>query len=112
DPNSGNAFQIQVELPQNRVQSVEDIAAVPVMHDGQSMPRLADIATLKPGTMPGLIERYNGRHVVSMTANVHGLTLGQAAQRLNQALQEVGDPPKGVSVRLRNAWFSRCAACP
>ena len=25
DPNSGNAFQIQVELPQNRMQSVEDV---------------------------------------------------------------------------------------
>ena len=27
--------------------------------------------------MPGLIERYNGQHVVSLTANIHGLTLGR-----------------------------------
>jgi len=101
DPNSGNAFQIQVQLPQNRMQSVDDVASMPVMREGQSMPRLADVATLKLGTMPGLIERYNGQHVVSLTANIHGLTLGEAGQKLNQALRAAGNPPKGVSVRLR-----------
>ena len=29
DPNSGNAFQIQVQLPQNRMQSVEEIGELP-----------------------------------------------------------------------------------
>jgi multidrug efflux pump subunit AcrB len=101
DPNSGNAFQIQVELPQSRAQSVEGIGSVPVMQDGRPMPRLTDIATFKLGTMPGLIERYNGQHVVSLTANIHGLTLGEAGRKLNQALRAAGDPPKGVSVRLR-----------
>ena len=27
--------------------------------------------------MPGLIERYNGQHIVSLTANIHGITLGR-----------------------------------
>ena len=36
------------------------------------------MAGIKPGTMPGLIERYNGQRVVSLTANIHGLTLGEA----------------------------------
>jgi multidrug efflux pump subunit AcrB len=101
DPNSGNAFQIQVQLPQNRMQSVESIGNVPVMQDGRGETRLIDIAGLKLGTMPGLIERYNGQHVVSLTANIHGLTLGDAAQKLNQALSAAGSPPKGVSVNLR-----------
>ena len=101
DPNSGNAFQIQVQLPQNRMQSAENVGNVPVMQDGRTDTRLTDIAALKLGTMPGLIERYNGQHVVSLTANIHGLTLGEAAQKLNQALSAAGDPPKGVSVTLR-----------
>ena len=71
------------------------------MHDGRTETRLTDIATLKPGTMPGLIERYNGQHVVSLTANIHGMTLGEAAQELNQALAAAGSPPQGVSVTLR-----------
>jgi multidrug efflux pump subunit AcrB len=101
DPNSGNAFQIQVELPQSRLQSAEDVGSVPVMQDGRPMPRLADIASFKLGTMPGLIERYNGQHVVSLTANIHELTLGEAGRKLNQALRAAGNPPKGVSVNLR-----------
>ena len=95
DPNSGNAFQIQVELPQNRMQSVEEVGDVPVMLDGQRQAELDDIAALKLGTMPGLIERYNGQHVVSLTANIHGITLGEAAQKLNQAHGGRGAPPRG-----------------
>jgi multidrug efflux pump subunit AcrB len=101
DPNSGNAFQIQVQLPQSDMQSVEAVGDVPVMQDGRSEPRLRDIATLKSGTMPGFIERYNGQHVVSLTANIHGIALGDAAQRLNRALAGAGNPPKGVTVNLR-----------
>jgi multidrug efflux pump subunit AcrB len=101
DPVSGNGFQLQVQLPQNRIQSVEQIGNIPVMPDGQPKPLLTDIATLKPGTMPGEIERYNGQRVVSLTANIHGLALGQAAKRLSQALADVPAPPRGISVVLR-----------
>jgi multidrug efflux pump subunit AcrB len=101
DPNSGNAFQIQVQLPQNRIQGVEQLGDVPVMQNGRSQPRLTDIATFKLGTMPAIIERYNGQHVVSLTANIHGLTIGEAAARLNDALARAGTPPKGVTVKQR-----------
>jgi len=101
DPNSGNAFQIQVELPQNRMQGVDQLGDIPVMHDGRSKPLLSDIATLKLGTMPGLIERYNGQRVVSLTANLHGMTLGEAARKLNSALASAGKPPRAVSVKFR-----------
>jgi multidrug efflux pump subunit AcrB len=101
DPNSGNAFQIQVQLPQNRIQSVDAIGDVPVMQDGRPEPRLNEIATLKFGAMPGLIERFNGQHVVSLTANIHGISLGDAARRLNRALADAGTPPKGVTVSVR-----------
>ena len=69
--------------------------------NGRGETRLTDIAAMKPGTMPGLIERYNGQRVVSLTANIHGMTLGEAAQQLNAALARAGAPPKGVSVKFR-----------
>jgi multidrug efflux pump subunit AcrB len=101
DPNSGNAFQIQLQLPENRMQSAEALGDLPVMSNGNSEPRLEQIATLKAGTIPGLIERYNGQHVVSLTANIHGITLGEAAQAINQKLPGAGAPPRGVSVKMR-----------
>lgn len=101
DPVSGNGFQIQVQLPQDRLQGIDSVGSLPVMSDGQPRPLLTDLASLKLGTMPGLIERYNGQRVVSLTANIHGLTLGKAAERLNKTLAAVGAPPRGITVRLR-----------
>jgi multidrug efflux pump subunit AcrB len=101
DPNSGNAFQIQVELPQNQMQSIEEIGRLPVMRDGRHEPQLDSIATLKPGTMPGLIERFNGQHIISLTANIHDMTLGQASPKLNQALASAGTPPRGAKVVMK-----------
>jgi multidrug efflux pump subunit AcrB len=101
DPNSGNAFQIQVELPQSRMQGVEEVGNVPVMRGPASDARLTDLAALTFGTMPGLIERFNGQRVVSLTANISGVTLGEAARKLMAALARAGAPPKGVTVVYR-----------
>jgi multidrug efflux pump subunit AcrB len=98
DPNSGNAFQIQVELPQNRMQSVDHIAEIPVMREGGRDTELQNVAQMKLATMPGLIERFNGQHIISLTANIHGITLGQAAPQLAAALKNAGAPPRGVKI--------------
>ena len=101
DPNSGNAFQIQVELPQNRMQSVDEVAEIPIMRDGVRDTELQNVAQMKLGTMPGLIERFNGQHIVSVTANIHGITLGQAAQQLNDALKNAGTPPHDAKIVMK-----------
>jgi multidrug efflux pump subunit AcrB len=101
DPNSGNAFQIQVELPQNQLQSVAQVGDVPVMPAGDTKPLLADIATLKPGAMPGEIDRYNGRHVISLTANLHDITLGEAMPAIRRAVEASGTPPRGIVLQYR-----------
>ncbi len=66
DPASGNAFQIQVELPQNRMQSTDELGDIPVMQNAWGNTRLDDMAVLKQGTMPGLIERSNGQRTLSV----------------------------------------------
>src|SRR5262249_43945170 len=73
---------------------------LPVMKGGIGDPYLRDLAAIKLGTMPGLIERNNGQRVVSLTANIHGTTLGEAAAQLKAAVAKAGDPPRGVSVKF------------
>jgi multidrug efflux pump subunit AcrB len=90
-----------VELPQNRMQSVESLGEVPIMLDGHPDTQLTNVAQMKLGTMPGLIERFNGQHIVSVTANLHGVTVGEAAQKLHQALDAAGAPPRGVKVVMK-----------
>jgi multidrug efflux pump subunit AcrB len=101
DPVGGNAFQIQVEIPQNRIASTQDLELLPIMPAGAQAATLGDVATLANGVMPGMIERYNGQRVVSMTANLHGVTLGQALPAIRTAIASAGEIPRGVSVVVR-----------
>jgi len=101
DPRSGNAFQIQVEIPQHEMSSLEDLRDLPIMPAGADRALLGDVATLGYGTAMGAIERYNMQRVVSLTANVHGVPIGVAAAGLRDALKLAGDPPRGATLALR-----------
>ncbi|WP_263416524.1 efflux RND transporter permease subunit [Terriglobus albidus] len=101
DPRTGNAFQIQVQLPSNRVQGLGALSTLPLMRDGQAQPQLDQVASLQYGSMPEMIERFSGQRIVSVTANLHGITLGDARAQINAALQHLAAPPKGVTVVVR-----------
>ena len=101
DPVSGNGFQIQVEIPQNRIASAQDLEGMPVTSGGTQTTTLADVATVASGVMPGMIERYNGQRVVSLTANLHEMTLGEALPEIRKAIASVGEIPRGVTVAIR-----------
>ncbi|MEZ5352803.1 MAG: efflux RND transporter permease subunit [Bryobacteraceae bacterium] len=101
DPRSGNAFQIQVEIPQHRMRSVDDLRKVPVTVPGGPRTLLGDVASFKEGTAFGLVERYNMQRVVSFTANLHGPPLGEVTGAVRAAIDRAGKPPRGVSVQIR-----------
>lgn len=101
DPNSGNAFQIQVEIPQHRMSTRDDLSSLPVMEGGGFSPSLRDVARFETGKTPGLVERYNMQRVVSLTANLHEAPLNVAERGVRQAVEAAGAPPRGVSVQYR-----------
>jgi len=104
DPGSGNGFQIQVEIPQAKMASIEDVADLPVMArnaGGIGRPLVSDVATVDYGTTPGEVDRYNMQRVVSFTANVHGEPLGRAVTEIRQAIARAGAPPRGITINNR-----------
>ncbi len=101
DPASGNAFQIQVEIPQHRMASTDDLANLPVMNNRQSRPVLGDLATIERGKTFGQVERYNMQRVISITANIHGKPLGEVEKEIQAAIARAGQPPRGVTVNVR-----------
>jgi multidrug efflux pump subunit AcrB len=101
DPATGNAFQIQVEIPQNRIASMEDVRNIPVMEDQAIRPLVGDLADVRYGTTLGEVDRYNMQRMVSLTANIHGQALGDVAREVRAALGRSGAPPRGVTVTLR-----------
>jgi multidrug efflux pump subunit AcrB len=101
DPNSGIAYQVQVEVPQHRMRSVEDVLSVPVMQNGAPRPLLGDVAKVSEGEAVGEYNRYNQQRMITITANVVGSDLGSAAVDLASALERAGEPPAGVTVAVR-----------
>jgi multidrug efflux pump subunit AcrB len=101
DPANGIGYQVQVEIPQAIMNSTTEIETIPISQKGPEQRLLRDVAQVKAGTMPGEIDRYNMRRLVSITANVVGTDLGNASKLLDAALAEAGAPPTGVQVDVR-----------
>jgi multidrug efflux pump subunit AcrB len=104
DPASGAAYQVQVEIPQSRMASIEDLQSVPANSQANSNAPTAlvgDVAEISYGAMAGEYDRYNQQRMVTITANIAGQDLASVANAVNAALQRAGDPPRGVTVNVR-----------
>jgi multidrug efflux pump subunit AcrB len=101
DPKSGVAYQVQVQVPQAEMTSIQDVEHVPVTQGSASHPLLGDVAQVGYGNVVGEYHRLNGQRMVTLTANVSGEDLGRVAKRLDQAIRNAGSPPRGVRVAVR-----------
>ncbi len=100
-PDSGVSYQVQVEIPVERMNSSKEVGLVPLKHDSAGRLLLQDVAKIRESSMPGEYDRYNMRRLLSITANIEGEDLGGVTRRIAAALKEAGDPPAGVQVDVR-----------
>ena len=101
DPASGVSYLLQVQIPQTQTKSLEDLKNVPITASGGKNVLLRNLASVTPGSAVGQYERYNMARVVSITANIHGASLGEVTRQITKALAEVGAPPAKTSVAVR-----------
>ncbi|MDB6112328.1 MAG: mdtC, partial [Pedosphaera sp.] len=102
DPNTGVSYQLQVQVPQTKVTSLEDIKNVPIVARGGKAVLLRNIASVANGTTSGEYDRYNGQRTISVTANIAGSTdLGTVSKLVQQAIRNAGEAPPKVSVNVR-----------
>jgi multidrug efflux pump subunit AcrB len=101
DASSGTAYQVQVEIPQSQMTSIDDVMNVPAMLRGTAAPFVRDVAAVQYGTMPGEYDRYNQQRMLTLTANIAKTDLGSAAAAVRAAVARVGAPPRGVTVAVR-----------
>ena len=83
------------------MQDLGALSTLPLMRDGQTQPQLDQVAKLEYGTMPEMIERLSGQRIVSVTANLHGIPLGEAQKRITAALKNLPAAPRGSVVAVR-----------
>lgn len=101
DPTSGIAYQVQVEIPQSRINSIKEVETVLAMPNGAARPLVGDVASVSYGTMPGEYDRYNQQRMITITANIARKDLGGTAKMVAEAIRRAGDPPRGVTVNIR-----------
>jgi hypothetical protein len=62
DSKSGLAYQVQVQVPQSQMTSVQDVKHIPVTPGTVSHPLWGDVAQVNYGNVVGEYHRLNGRH--------------------------------------------------
>jgi multidrug efflux pump subunit AcrB len=100
DQSKGFAYQVQVQLAAQDMTSKADMRNIPLV-PGQLRPTLGDVATLRDATVPGEYDRIGPRRIITVSANIANKDLGTATRAVQQAVHELGAPPKGAVVTLR-----------
>lgn len=110
DPGSGISFNVAVQIPEERMQSIEDLGNIPVTgKDGASV-LMRSVAEIEQGEVVGTYERFNLARVVSITANYHGTDFGRAIAAVRKVVGETGPAPGGktkVDIRGQVAPFQQ-----
>ena len=100
DQKIGLSYQVQVEVPEYQMSSINDIREIPVLGN-QPRPVIGDIATVKEGLTNGENDDIGAVPTLSVTANINKKDLGSATNDVQNAIKSLGKPPRGLTVELR-----------
>src|SRR6266511_2445851 len=100
DAKTGNQYYINVRLDDRFRNEVQDVADIFVKSPAGPVVSLANIATVKRGSGPVLVNRKYLQRIIDVTANVGpGKDLGSVSAAVQQVLYEL-PPPDGFTARL------------
>jgi multidrug efflux pump subunit AcrB len=99
DEKTGNSYNVQVQVPENKMQSISDIGEIPLLHNG-SRPVLSDVANIKQDSTYGENDDLGALPVLSVTANLNNKDLGKASDDVQKAIGSLGEIPRGTNVEL------------
>ena len=100
DEKSANSYEVQVEIPQTDMGSLDDLAGVPIFKD-RPRPVLGDVCTFTNQSIVGEYDRKGATRFLSVIANVYKKDLGSASSAVSTVLKQAGAPPRGITVETR-----------
>ncbi|HVX50914.1 MAG TPA: efflux RND transporter permease subunit [Chitinophagaceae bacterium] len=100
DQKAGLSYAVQVEIPENQMNSVNEIGEIPVLSNAPR-PVLNDVATIKPDTINGQNDNLGNVPELSVTANLYKIDLGTAATDVNKAVTLLGKLPRGLTIEVK-----------
>ncbi|HEY4338035.1 MAG TPA: efflux RND transporter permease subunit [Puia sp.] len=97
DEAGNNAYNVQVQIPENKMKSVADIGEIPLLRNAPR-PVLGDVAQIKEDTTYGENDNLGAIPVLSVTANLNNKDLGSATVDIRRAIASLGPLPRGLTV--------------
>jgi multidrug efflux pump subunit AcrB len=97
DETGNNAYNVQVQIPENKMTSLADISEIPVLRNA-TRPVLGDVAQIKMDTTYGENDNLGAIPVLSVTANLNNKDLGAASVDIRKAVASLGPLPRGLTV--------------
>jgi multidrug efflux pump subunit AcrB len=104
DPKNGVSYNVAVQAPQYRVDSLQALQNTPVTNSGDTgTPQiLGNLVSTTPVARPASISHYNVQSMINVYANVNGSDLGSVSKqviRLSKAIEK--ELPKGSRLVIR-----------
>jgi multidrug efflux pump subunit AcrB len=96
DETGNNAYNVQVQVPENKMSSLGDIGEIPLLKNAER-PVLGDVASIKEDTTYGENDNLGAIPVLSVTANLYNKDLGSAAADVQKAIASLGPLPRGLT---------------
>ncbi len=99
---NGVSYPIVAQMPQYRIDTMSDLANVPVTSSTTKAPQyLGGLARITPGPSPGVVSHYNVQPVIDLYGSVQERDLGAVAGDINRILAQTRkDLPRGSYVAL------------
>jgi len=102
DNKKGIQYLVAVQTPQRRIDSLETLAATPLVSAEGRPQLLANVATVSRTTGPINITHHNVARTLDVLANVEGRDLGSVASDVERAVAEARKHlPRGTTIRIR-----------
>ncbi|MGF2040423.1 MAG: efflux RND transporter permease subunit [Nostoc sp. CmiVER01] len=102
DPIKGVSYLIAVQVPQYKLNSLEKIQNTPVANGSSSSQLLSNLAVVKRGKAPAVVNHYNVQPVFNIYANVQGRDLGGVANDIYKIVGQFQQKlPRGSSIIVK-----------
>jgi multidrug efflux pump subunit AcrB len=95
DPKNGVSYNVAVQTPQYRIQSLQDLQNTPI---AASVPNvqpqiLGNLVTSSPVARPASISHYNVQPMINVYASVSGTDLGSVATKVQKLVEDLRKDP-------------------
>jgi multidrug efflux pump subunit AcrB len=102
NPKSGISYNVAVQTPQYRVDSVKALLDTPISTPASPQPQiLGNLASFRHVSQPAVISHYNVQPLVDVFASVQGRDLGGVARDVRRVIQPLQKQlPRGSQLTI------------